>query len=84
VQGDTGPTGPQGVAGPTGPTGSTGSTGGTGPTGPTGPSGTSLTNWTIIQSGTSLVFQYNGTSRFSLDLNGNLVVSQNVTAYGTP
>jgi hypothetical protein len=41
------------------------------------------TNWTFTQSGTDIVASYNGTRRFKVDLNGNAVVSGNVTAFGT-
>ena len=41
------------------------------------------TNWTVLQSGTSLLFRYNGSNRMSLDSSGNLTVIGNVTAYGT-
>jgi hypothetical protein len=40
-------------------------------------------NWTVVQSGTVLYFKYNGTNKMKLDSNGNLVVTGNVTAYGT-
>jgi hypothetical protein len=41
------------------------------------------TNWTVLQSGTSLLFQYNGSNRMQLDSSGNLTVIGNITAYGT-
>jgi hypothetical protein len=41
------------------------------------------TNWTVLQSGTSLLFRFNGANRMSLDSSGNLTVIGNVTAYGT-
>jgi len=41
-------------------------------------------NWKIEQSGTSLVFFYNGSRRFSLDASGNQIVSGNITAFGSP
>jgi hypothetical protein len=31
-----------------------------------------------------LYFTYNGQNRMSIDLGGNLIVSGNVTAFGTP
>jgi hypothetical protein len=40
------------------------------------------TNWTVLQSGTSLLFRYNGANRMQLDSSGNLTVIGNVTAYG--
>jgi hypothetical protein len=42
------------------------------------------TNWTIAQSGTKLVFSYNGSAKFSIDASGNMIVTGNVTGYGTP
>ena len=42
------------------------------------------TGWVIEQDGTSLKFVYNGTARFTLTSGGELTVSDNVTAYGTP
>jgi hypothetical protein len=41
------------------------------------------TNWSTLESGGFLYFQYNGTSRMRLDSSGNLVVSGNVTGYGS-
>jgi hypothetical protein len=43
-----------------------------------------LTNWTVTQNSTTLSFRYNGTARLSIDLNGNVTASNNVTAFGTP
>jgi hypothetical protein len=43
-----------------------------------------LTNWTITQNSTTLSFRYNGTARLSIDTNGNVTASNNVTAFGTP
>jgi hypothetical protein len=40
-------------------------------------------NWTVFQSGTDLVFSYNGTRRLKIDASGNLTVSGNVTSFGT-
>jgi hypothetical protein len=40
-------------------------------------------NWVFTQSSTELVATYDGTRRFKVDASGNLVVSGNVTAYGT-
>lgn len=45
--------------------------------------GVATANWTIAQSGTSLIFSYNGTARFALTSAGALTVTDNVTAYGT-
>lgn len=42
-----------------------------------------LGDWTITQSGTDLKFAYQGTNRFSLSSSGALIVSDNVTAYGS-
>lgn len=42
------------------------------------------TNWTVTQSSTKLIFQYNGVTKFSIDSSGNMIVTGNVTAYGTP
>ena len=42
-----------------------------------------LGDWTITQSGTDLKFAYQGTNRFSLSSSGELIVSDNVTAYGS-
>lgn len=41
-----------------------------------------MTNWTITQSGTNLIFSYDGTARFKLTSAGALTVEDNVTAYG--
>jgi hypothetical protein len=43
-----------------------------------------LGSWEISESGGSLKFSYNGQVKFSLNSNGALTVSNNVTAYGTP
>ena len=40
--------------------------------------------WVIEQNGTSLRFVYNGTVRFTLTSDGELTVSDNITAYGNP
>jgi len=40
-------------------------------------------NWTVFQSGTDLVFAYDGTRRFKISAAGDMTVSGNVTAYGT-
>ena len=48
------------------------------------PSSLNLGNWTITQSGTDLVFSYSGTAKFSLTSGGELTVTGDVVAYGTP
>ena len=40
--------------------------------------------WTVTVSGGKLTFLASGTARASIDSSGNLIVSGNVTAYGTP
>lgn len=40
-------------------------------------------NWAVFESGGYLYFQYGGVSKLRLDSSGNLVVSGNVTAYGS-
>jgi hypothetical protein len=40
--------------------------------------------FSITQSGTKLLFKYNGTTIASMDSSGNIVSAANVTAYGTP
>lgn len=42
------------------------------------------TNFTIVQSGSTLYFKYNGTNIASLDSSGNFTSLADVTAYGTP
>jgi hypothetical protein len=37
-------------------------------------------SWTIDQSGTDLVFNHNGVTKFTIDLNGNIIATGNVTA----
>ena len=47
----------------------------------------STTNWYVYETGTSLYFLYGGVggiAKMRLDNSGNLVVSGNITAYGTP
>ena len=39
--------------------------------------------WSIVPTGTNLIFSYNGTNVGKLDSTGNLTVIGNVTAYGT-
>lgn len=41
-------------------------------------------NWTVTVSSGKLVFQVSGTTKASIDSSGNLIVTGNVTAYGTP
>jgi hypothetical protein len=40
-------------------------------------------NWTVVQSGNTLQFNYNGTGKMKLDENGNLTCVGDVTASGT-
>lgn len=40
--------------------------------------------WTVTVSGGKLTFLSSGTARASIDTSGNLVVTGNITAYGTP
>lgn len=42
------------------------------------------TNWTVAESGGKLVFSYGGVAKYSIDSSGNMIVTGNVTAYGTP
>ena len=39
--------------------------------------------WTVVQSGTDLIFKYSGTNKMKIDSSGNLTVTGDVTAYGT-
>lgn len=41
-------------------------------------------SWRILESGGKLYFLYGGVNKASLDGSGNLIVTGNVTAYGTP
>jgi hypothetical protein len=41
-------------------------------------------NWTVYQSGTKLMFAFNGTVRMSLDSSGNLIVNNDIAGFGTP
>lgn len=41
-------------------------------------------NWTVQEIGGKLYFQYGGSNKASLDSSGNLIVTGNVTAFGTP
>lgn len=51
----------------------------------TGSSGSvATTNWTVAESGGKLVFSYGGVAKYSIDSSGNMIVTGNVTAYGTP
>ena len=40
-------------------------------------------NWTVIQSGSTLIFKYAGTSKMKVDSSGNLTVVGNITAFGS-
>jgi hypothetical protein len=40
-------------------------------------------NWTAVQTGNDLIFKYNGVNKMKITSGGNLVVSGNVTAFGT-
>ena len=40
-------------------------------------------NWTAVQSGTDLIFKYNGGSKMKVDASGNLTVTGDITAFGT-
>ena len=40
-------------------------------------------DWTVIQSGSTLIFKFAGTSKMKVDSSGNLTVVGNVTAFGT-
>ena len=41
-----------------------------------------LGDWTIVQSGSNLIFKHNGTNRFKLTSSGDLTVEGDVTAFG--
>ena len=41
-----------------------------------------LGDWTIVQSGSNLIFKHNGTNRFKLTSSGALTVEGDVTAFG--
>lgn len=43
-----------------------------------------FSTWTITESGGKLYFAVSGVNKGSLDSSGNLIVTGNVTAYGTP
>ena len=40
-------------------------------------------NWSAVQSGTDLVFLYNTTRLMKIDVNGDMAVSGNITAFGS-
>lgn len=40
--------------------------------------------FSITQSGTKIIFAYNGTTVMSIDSSGNMIAKANITAYGTP
>lgn len=42
-----------------------------------------FTGWSIRETGTKLYFAYNGINKMSLDTGGNLVVTGDITAFGT-
>jgi hypothetical protein len=42
------------------------------------------TNFSVVQSGSKLLFKYGATTLGSLDSSGNFIVIGNVTGYGTP
>jgi len=42
------------------------------------------TNWTIVESGGKLLFRYGGVTVASINTNGAIVSSNDVTAFGTP
>lgn len=46
--------------------------------------GVSSGSWTISISGTKIYFAYGGVNKASLDSSGDLIVTGNVSAYGTP
>ena len=41
------------------------------------------TNWTVLESGGYLLFRYGGVNKMRLDSSGNLIVSGDVTGYGS-
>ena len=41
-------------------------------------------SWKVVLDGADLRFQYGGVDKMRIDTSGNLIVSGNVTAYGTP
>lgn len=43
-----------------------------------------FTNWSTYESGDKLYFAYNGVVKMSINSNGNLVVTGDITAFGTP
>ena len=40
-------------------------------------------NWTVLESGGYLYFQYGGANKMRLDSSGNLIVTGNMSAYGS-
>lgn len=42
-----------------------------------------LSLWSIVESGGVLFFRHNGVNKFRIDSSGNLIVTGNLTAYGT-
>jgi hypothetical protein len=43
-----------------------------------------FSGWSVRETGTKLYFAYNGVNKMSLDTGGNLVVTGDVTGFGTP
>lgn len=43
-----------------------------------------FTGWQIYEQGTTLYFAYNGINKMSINTNGNLTVTGDVTGFGTP
>jgi hypothetical protein len=43
-----------------------------------------FSGWSVRETGTKLYFAYNGVNKMSLDTDGNLVVTGDVTGFGTP
>jgi len=41
------------------------------------------TNWTVVESGGYIYFKYGGVNKMRLDSSGNMIVTGNVTAYGS-
>lgn len=40
-------------------------------------------NWTVVQSGSDIIFKYSGSSKMKIDSSGNLTVVGNITAFGS-
>lgn len=41
-------------------------------------------NWTVVETGGKLYFKYGGVNKMSLDSSGNIIVTGDITGYGTP